>query len=129
MDQKLGNLLWQLPPSLHRNDEKLLEFIALFNKNVNNVIEFRHESWYHEEVYELLKKHNVIFCAISSPRFPEEMITTAESGYLRFHGKGKKWYDYYYSEDELKEWAHMIRNSGLKQIYIYFNNDTNATCS
>ncbi|MCY2687392.1 DUF72 domain-containing protein [Salinimicrobium sp. TH3] len=126
MGHKLGNLLWQLPPSVHRNDERLLDFIKLFDKSVNNVIEFRHESWYDEEVYALLRKQNVIFCAISSPRFPEEMITTSETGYLRFHGKGKKWYDYYYSEDELQEWAHMIRNSGLKEIYIYFNNDIHA---
>ncbi len=126
MGKKLGSVLWQLPPSLHRDDERLNGFLQLLDPKIKNVIEFRHESWYDEEVYELLKKNKAVFCSISSPRFPEEMVSTAETGYVRFHGKGKKWYDYYYSEEELKEWAEMIKDSGLKEIFIYFNNDIHA---
>lgn len=126
LKDKLGSVLWQLPPSLHRDDERLKNFCKLLDPDIKNVIEFRHESWYNEEVYKLLADHNVIFCALSSPRFPEEMITTAKTGYLRFHGKGKKWYDYLYSSEELKEWYEQIKKADLEEIFIYFNNDINA---
>ncbi|MFD0976155.1 DUF72 domain-containing protein [Salinimicrobium gaetbulicola] len=126
LKDKLGSVLWQLPPSLHRDGDRLKDFCSLLDPDIKNVIEFRHESWYDQEVYNLLADHNVIFCAISSPKFPEEMVTTGKTGYLRFHGKGKKWYDYLYSEDELKEWYDQIMKTDLEEIFIYFNNDMHA---
>lgn len=126
LKEKLGSVLWQLPPSLHRDDERLDAFCSLLDPEIKNVIEFRHESWYHEEVYDLLTKRNVVFCSISSPRFPEVMVTTGKMGYLRFHGKGKKWYDYLYSREELKDWYDQIKESELEEIFIYFNNDMHA---
>lgn len=126
LKEKLGCILWQLPPNLHRNDEKLENFCKDLNSKDKNVIEFRHGSWYDQGVYEILSKHGVSFCAISSPEFSEEMITTNQIGYLRFHGKGKNWYDYLYSEKELEEWYQKIEKKDLKEIYIYCNNDINA---
>jgi len=126
MKDKLSCILWQLPPNLHRNDEKLINFCnALSNKN-KNVIEFRHDSWFHSEIYDILKKYKIIFCSISSPHFPEDMITTSKTGYVRFHGKGKNWYDYDYSEAELQEWHDKIIKSAVEEVYIYFNNDINV---
>lgn len=123
MGDKLSCVLWQLPPNLHRNDEKLTNFCkALSNRN-KNVIEFRHDSWFDEEIYEILRKYNITFCSISSPDFPEDMITTGKTGYVRFHGKGKNWYDYDYSDVELREWCEKIRKSDVEEVYIYFNND------
>ncbi|WZL88558.1 DUF72 domain-containing protein [Salinimicrobium sp. 3283s] len=126
LKQNLGCILWQLPPNLHRNDEKLREFCKTLDPTLKNVLEFRHDSWYDEGVFDILKEHNIIFSSISSPEFPEELITTGKTGYLRFHGTGKDWYDYLYSKDELKEWHKKIMDSGLKEIYIYFNNDIHA---
>lgn len=126
LKRKMGCLLWQLPGNLHRNDEKLVDFCRTLDGRRKNVIEFRHESWFHEEVYEILREHKVIFCSISSPEFPEEMITTHKTGYLRFHGKGKKWYDYLYSQKELEGWHRKIQNTNLEEIFIYFNNDIHA---
>ncbi len=123
MGNKLSCILWQLPPNLHRNDEKLINFCKALNKKNKNVIEFRHDSWFDNEIYEILRKYNVSFCSISSPDFPEEMITTSKTGYVRFHGKGKNWYDYDYSEAELREWHEKIQGSDAQEVYIYFNND------
>jgi len=120
---KLSCILWQLPPSLHRDDERLANFCKILNGSNKNVIEFRHESWFNKEVYQILEDHNISFCSISSPRFEEEMIVTGKVGYVRFHGKGKKWYDYKYSKDELKEWSEKIKDADADEIYIYFNND------
>lgn len=120
---KLSCILWQLPPNLHRNDERLIDFCKALNSKNKNVIEFRHDSWFDEKVYEILKKYKISFCSISSPDFPEDMIVTSKVAYVRFHGKGKDWYDYYYSKEELKEWHEKIQNCGAKEVYVYFNND------
>lgn len=126
MKTKLGCILWQLPPGLHRDDEKLEAFCKALNRRNKNVIEFRHQSWFDEEVYTILRKNNIGFCSISTPDFPEELISTTKTGYLRMHGKGKKWYDYHYSKKELQEWSRKIKDSGLSEMYIYFNNDIGA---
>lgn len=126
LKKNLGCILWQLPPNLHRNDEKLEEFCRTLDPTLKNVLEFRHDSWYDEEVYEILRKNKIIFSSISSPEFPDDLITTGKVGYLRFHGTGKDWYDHLYSETELQEWHKKINDSGLKEIYIYFNNDIHA---
>ena len=128
LKRNLGCILWQLPPNLKRNDEKLVQFCKDMDPAFKNVLEFRHESWYDKEVYEILKEHNVSFCSISSPEHPDDMIVTNDIGYVRFHGEAKDWYDYLYSEKELMEWYTKIKNSGAKEVYIYFNNDihTNA---
>lgn len=126
LKKNLGCILWQLPPNLHRNDEKLDNFCHTLDPGFKNVLEFRHESWYVKEVYKILEKHDIIFSAISSPEFSDELITTSKIGYLRFHGTGRDWYDHLYTKDELKEWHKKITASGLKEIYIYFNNDIHA---
>ncbi len=126
MKTKLSCILWQLPPSLHRDDEKLINFCKALKSKNHNVIEFRHISWFTKEVYDILKKYKVSFCSISSPDFPEDMIVTNNIGYVRFHGKGKKWYDYHYSKEELEEWHQKIKNCDAGEVYIYFNNDMHA---
>ncbi|MEH6407962.1 MAG: DUF72 domain-containing protein [Leeuwenhoekiella sp.] len=123
MRPKLSCVLWQLPPSLHRDDKLLLNFCERLDIKNKNVIEFRHNSWFNTEVYEILKMSDISICSISSPMFPEEMIVTSNTGYVRFHGKGKKWYDYDYSEEELFQWYKKIRESKVSDVYIYFNND------
>lgn len=126
LKKNLGCLLWQLPPNLYRNDEKLEEFCQILDPTFKNVLEFRHESWYDPEVYNVLRRNDIIFSAISSPQFPDDLITTNKVGYLRFHGTSKNWYDHLYTEDELKDWKEKILKTDLEEIYIYFNNDIHA---
>lgn len=126
--EKLACILWQLPPNLHKNTEKLKTFCEALNPDYHNVIEFRHNSWYDEEVYDILKKHNVAFCIISAPDdLPEDNVSTADFAYIRFHGK-TDWYHYKYSKQEMKKWKNNIQSLDSKQVYVYFNNDydTNA---
>lgn len=126
MKTKLSCILWQLPANVHRDDEKLINFCKTLGAGFKHVIEFRHESWFDKEVYDIMKKYNRIFCSVSAPGLPEEMVVTSNRGYVRFHGKGKNWYDYHYSKRELREWHKKISESGLKEVYIYFNNDIGA---
>lgn len=126
LKEKLGCILWQLPPNLRKNAEKLKNFCSVLNEDYHNVIEFRHNSWYDEEVYNIMKNHNVAFCIISAPGdLPEDTITTADFAYVRFHGK-KDWYNYKYSKDEMETWSNSIQSLNAKQVYAYFNNDYDA---
>ena len=126
LEDKLSCIFWQLPPNLHRDDERLKNFCEVLDSTDKNVIEFRHQSWYHPEIYELLSGYDISFCSISSPEFPDEFITTNRIGYIRFHGEGKNWYDYYYATEQLKAWHDKILNIGLEEVYVYFNNDIGA---
>lgn len=123
---KLGCILWQLPPNLHVNIEKLKRFCGALNPAYHNVIEFRHMSWYDEAVYNILQEHRVAFCIISAPDdLPEDQVSTADFAYVRFHGK-TDWYNYKYSQEEMKKWGENIRALDAKQVYVYFNNDWNT---
>jgi len=125
LNEKMGCFLFQLPPSLKYNKEKLNEIIKQLDSKKKNVVEFRHESWFREEVYDEFKKNKVIFCIVSSPEMPEDFIKTAEDVYLRFHGKASM-YGSLYTNKELKNWAKKIKKSQAKNVWAYFNNDDNA---
>lgn len=126
LEDKLSCILWQLPPNLHRDDERLSNFCEVLDSSDKNVIEFRHKSWYHPEICEILSSYNISFCSLSSPAFPDELIATNCIGYIRFHGEGKNWYDYYYATEQLKTWHDKILEAGLEEVYVYFNNDIGA---
>ncbi len=126
MKTKLGCILWQIPPNLHRDDERLENFCDTLSGKYTHVIEFRHQSWFHKEIYELLDDKGVSFCSISCPGLPEDLVVTGKVAYLRFHGKGKEWYDYDYSLKELKDWKDKLKESGANEAFIYFNNDIGA---
>lgn len=125
LQERLGCILFQLPPSLTKNMDLLHDFLSHLSPNHKNVIEFRHESWFTEDVYSLLRTHKVIFCVVSSPELPDDTVETAETSYFRFHGR-IGWYKYNYTDEELKDWAEAIKKTKSKERFIYFNNDYHA---
>ncbi|TET14647.1 MAG: DUF72 domain-containing protein [Dehalococcoidia bacterium] len=124
LQEKLGPLLFQLPPNMHRNDERLDAFLSLLPRGLRHVVEFRHESWLDEGVFEILRRHSVGFCVFDMPGLACPLVATADFGYIRFHGSTGLYWSCY-SDDELEDWARRI--SGLARdldtVYIYFNND------
>ncbi|WP_457621557.1 DUF72 domain-containing protein [Persephonella sp.] len=125
LKNRLGAVLFQLPPSYKYSDDNLERIICQLDKNFLNVIEFRDKSWWNEDVYNTLSKHSIVFCNVSAPDLPENLIKTGSAFYLRFHGKNN-WYRYYYSDDELRLWAERILKIKSELYFIYFNNDFNA---
>ncbi len=125
LEEKLACILFQLPPSYRYTEENLGRILSSLDKGFKNVVEFRHGSWWNEEVYERFRREGVIFCSVSSPKLPEDLVKTSETVYIRFHGKDG-WYRYNYPEDELRRWAERIKNSKAEEVYAYFNNDYNA---
>ena len=122
--EKLGPILFQFPPLWKKNLERLERFIQCIPKDLKATVEFRHPSWFSEEIYALLKKQNVALTIADTPEYPMEERLTADFIYLRFHGH-RKLYVSNYSEKELQSWARKIRRwrkSG-KSVYAYFDND------
>lgn len=119
---RMGCFLFQLPPSVHYNPELLQGIINQLDHGRRNVVEFRHPSWWRDEVFDAFRARGTIFCACSGPGLPDDMIRTADDVYVRFHGT-EKWYRHLYSEGEIEVWAHKIRDSGAKRVWAYFNND------
>jgi uncharacterized protein YecE (DUF72 family) len=120
---KLGPVLWQLPPTFRRDDERLAEALAQLPKG-RHAFEFRHESWFADEVYELLRAHGAALVIADSPRYPfQTHDLTADFTFIRFH-YGKRGRGGNYSERELEEWAQRIEAWRRRvDIYAYFNND------
>ena len=127
LDDKLSCVLWQLPGNLHRNLSKLESFCRLLDHSVNHVMEFRHSSWFNDEVYEVLEQAGVSFCILSAPdKLPEEVRATSKTAYVRFHGKDN-WYDYHYGNNEMKEWKKRLDQlKNIESLFAYFNNDQHA---
>jgi uncharacterized protein YecE (DUF72 family) len=119
---RLGCFLFQLPPSFHYTPARLEKIVSQLDHSKRNVVEFRHKSWWKEEVYDAFTRTGTIFCSCSGPRLPDELIKTADDIYIRFHGL-KRWYRHDYTKEELSKWVERIKESGAKRVWAYFNND------
>jgi uncharacterized protein YecE (DUF72 family) len=124
LKEKLGPLLYQLPPGLHRDDARLTTFLTILPQGMKHAIEFRHKSWVEEEVFNILRQYHVGFCIFDMPKLTSPVIATADFAYIRFHGSGSL-YSSRYSDKEMADWAKKIKRlaKNLKAVYIYFNND------
>jgi uncharacterized protein YecE (DUF72 family) len=122
LQEKLGPLLFQLPPSFERNDQALEDFLSLLPSSTKNVFEFRHQSWLQDRVLDLLRRHRAGFCVFDQPGVPCPVVATSDFAYVRFHGTA---YATSYSDDELAAWAMKIEGlgKGLESVFVYFNND------
>jgi len=128
---KLKCVLWQFPASFKENASLLKEFIKdllkhRFFKKIDHSFEFRHPSWFKEDVYKILRDNNLNLCIAHSKQWPCKEVITSHFLYLRFHG-GQILYGSNYSIKELKEWAkktlYWIDKHKIKYVYAFFNND------
>ncbi len=128
LGEKLRAVLWQLPPGFTRDTARLERFLAALGRySVRNALEFRHDSWCTDEIFDLCREARVALCMADWPEFITELPLTADFVYLRRHGHGGN-YASRYSLDELESDAQQIRaylKSG-RDVHIYFNNDARA---
>jgi uncharacterized protein YecE (DUF72 family) len=127
LEEKLGPLLYQLPPSMHRDDARLESFLSILPRGMKHVFEFRHKSWLDKGVFEILRRHNAGLCVFDMPGLSCPLVATADFAYIRFHGSAAL-YSSCYSDEELSAWAEKLSSLApeVKVVYIYFNNDTEA---
>ncbi|MHA6250243.1 DUF72 domain-containing protein [Pontibacter sp. CAU 1760] len=124
LEEKLGPILFQLPPFWHMNEERLGSFLAALPKGYRYAFEFRHHSWYSPGVLELLRQHQAAFCIYELEWHLSPMEVTADFVYVRLHGPEGK-YAGSYPEDTLSWWANNClewQHQG-RDVYLYFDND------
>ncbi len=124
LGDRLGPILFQLPPSWGCNPERLKTFLEALPAGRRYSFEFRDESWFDERIYDLLREHNAAFCLyeLAGRRSPVEV--TADFVYIRLHGPEGA-YEGQYDGRTLNGWARRFqgwREDGL-DIYCYFDND------
>ena len=126
LQEKLGPVLFQMPPSYNYTDEKLDKIINSLNPAFKNVLELRHVSWWNNEVYNKLAEHNITFCGMSHPTLPNDVIENTTLVYYRFHGVPTL-YRSPYSTDFLQNVVNEVKNNHrVKEGWFYFNNDYDA---
>lgn len=127
LKEKLGPFLIQLPPNWEKDLERLKDFARVI-KEVSPKerfgFEFRNESWFVKEVYEVLEDYNLALVLADTPYYPYVEKITADFVYLRLHGS-ERLYASRYSTKQLKGWAKKIKNWQKKglNVYCYFDND------
>lgn len=122
LKEKLSGFLYQFPPSFKYTQENIDLILSNLDFNFLNVIEFRHESWWRNDIFKLFQKNDIVFSGVSFPgNLPEDVIINhPEVLYYRLHGKPVL-YKSEYTEDFLNDLAQKIKNSQHK-IFIFFNN-------
>lgn len=122
---KAGPVLWQLPPGMGRDDDRLAAFAGALPGDVRHAFEFRNPEWYDAAVYGILERAGAALCIPDHPDYPQELILTTGWTYIRLHYGSL---DGCYSKDELESWAGRITALTAQgaDAYIYFNNDWNG---
>jgi len=121
LGKHLGCFLFQLPASYKFSERNLNKIISVLDSRFTNVVEFRNESWWNDKVFQTFKEKGVVFCSVSAPDLPDNLVITSDTAYIRFHGK-ENWYRYLYKKDDLETYAENIKKSGVKNLFAYFNN-------
>ena len=120
---KMGPVLWQLPEWFKRDDATLAAALDALPAG-RHCFEFRHPSWFCDEVYDLLRRHDVALAIGDSPDRPwQPFVLTTDWTFVRFH-HGHRGRRGNYSETELREWAdRLVGVAGEASVLAYFNND------
>ncbi|HEX6466537.1 MAG TPA: DUF72 domain-containing protein [Terriglobales bacterium] len=124
LGEKLGPILFQLPPAWRVNTERLAEFLEALPRYHSYTFEFREPSWISDPVVKILQDYNAAFCIYDIGGYHSPIHVTANWAYVRLHGPGNK-YQGSYSPEALGKWAAQIRewSTNLKAVYVYFDND------
>ena len=123
-ENKLGPVLFQLPPNWHVNAERLEDFLEILPRGLGYAFEFRDTTWHGEKIYDLLSKYQIAFCLFNLAGYRSPETLTSNIVYIRLHGPANA-YCGSYSIESLKEWAQKICNWNAENrfVYLFFDND------
>lgn len=120
LKKRLGPLLFQLHPNMKKDTERLGEFLKLLPKSVRAAFEFRHQSWFDDEVFELLRKHRKSLCIAEAEGDLEvPFVSTADWGYVRLRMPD-------YTDADLKAWLKRLRKAEWQEAYVFFKHEDEA---
>jgi uncharacterized protein YecE (DUF72 family) len=120
LKERLGALLFQLPPNMKKDASRLGEFLSLLPKGTRAALEFRHQSWFDDEVFALLREHQAVLCiAEAEDDLNVPFVSTADWGYLRLRRPD-------YSDDELRAWIDRIGQQNWADAFVFFKHEDEA---
>jgi uncharacterized protein YecE (DUF72 family) len=125
LKEKLGPVLFQLPPNWSCNPERLELLLKMLPEDQLYTFEFRNHDWYRDEIYRLLQNYNCAFCIYELAGHQSPGVVTADFVYIRLHGPGAGKYEGKYSVAQLDAWVKKCkawRKEG-KRVFLYFDND------
>ena len=116
LGNRLGPVLFQLPPNLKKDLDRLRAFLDHLPKGRRFAVEFRHESWFDDAVLDALREHDVALVAIDQADFASPVRATSSWGYVRLHRLD-------YAPEALAEWAGRVSGLGCAEAYVFFKHD------
>ena len=117
LDHRLGPLLFQLPPQQRKDAARLRDFLALLPQDRRTAFEFRHQSWFDDETFNLLREHRAALCIAEAEEGVDvPFVSTADWGYLRLRRPD-------YGDPELTTWLERIRQPGWQDAFIFFKHE------
>ena len=119
LGDKLGAVLFQLPPNMKQDLERLEAFLAGLGNPGRTVFEFRHASWFDEATYECLRRHGAALCTADTDEEDGQIVETAPWGYLRLRKTE-------YGEAALSEWAARVSSCGWERAFVFFKHEDGA---
>ena len=127
LGDRLGPILYQLPPRFRINLERLEDFLKLVPKDVANVFEFREPSWYSDEALALLERYGASFCVHDMAGSATARLAVGPAAYVRFHGTAGRYWGRY-PDEALLGWTDWLVGQARagRTVWCYFNNDIDA---
>ena len=116
LGDKLGPVLYGLPPNLKKDVARLATFLALLTSDVKAAFEFRNPTWLDAEVFALLKSAGAALCVADDEKGVTPLEPTAPWGYLRLRRED-------YTEADLAAWAEKVKGAGWDEAYVFFKHE------
>jgi uncharacterized protein YecE (DUF72 family) len=116
LGDRLGATLIQLPPYFKKDVDRLRAFLPLVPRDLHPVFEFRHESWFDDEVYDALREHDVPLVVSDSEKLAGHVVPTASRGYLRLRRED-------YDTAALADWAARVRDQPWESVLVFFKHE------
>ena len=117
LKKRLGPLLFQLPGNFKKDTSRLRDFLEQLPSKRQSAFEFRHQSWFEDDVFDLLRHHNIALCiAEAEDDLDVPFIATADWGYLRLRRPD-------YGDRELKKWAKQVQQQDWRDAFVFFKHE------
>jgi uncharacterized protein YecE (DUF72 family) len=118
LGQKLGPILFQLPPNFKKDAVLLADFVNCFPTGMRAAFEFRHDSWFGDDIWQIFRDRNVALCIAENEEFATPKIATADYGYLRLRRED-------YSENDVERWSAFVceQSERWTDTFVYFKHE------
>lgn len=120
LGDRRGPFLVQLPPNMKKDAERLDRFLALMPRTAKTALEFRHESWFDDEIYDVLRARSAALCTADNEEREDPLIATADWGYLRLRREA-------YDDIALESWRARIASMPWTEAWVFFKHEDEGT--